>query len=212
MLQHLADVAHGTVPAQPAALSLARYVVKTPATWIVLLLVVVVWRMQWRPRYPGLVSSEQLYDLEEGLARIAQVLRAMTEVGLQEDLIIAVVQAVVGGAAWTRRVVEQGALEGSVRHVVRAVTGVGRLTYRVVEQGALEGSVRHVVRAVVNGGRFTHRVIEQEGLEGLLRHAVAATLKLAHVMRGWHTGKLRRNLTWVGVSLALAMLFMLVAW
>jgi NADH:ubiquinone oxidoreductase subunit 5 (subunit L)/multisubunit Na+/H+ antiporter MnhA subunit len=185
LLHHLVEVGHSALPANPTVLSLAQYVVTTPATWIVLLLVVVVWRMQWRPQRPILASSEQLYDLEEGLARIAQVLRAMIEVGLQEDLIVAIVQSVVSGAAWTRRVVEQGALEGSMRGIVRLAT---------------------------DGGRFTYRVIEQEGLEGLLRHTVSATLRLARVAQRWHTGRLRRNLVWIAVSLTAAMLFVLVGW
>jgi formate hydrogenlyase subunit 3/multisubunit Na+/H+ antiporter MnhD subunit len=212
LLHHLVEVGHGTLPTNPTIPALLRYGIASPAMWIVLLLVVVIWRMQWRPQRPVLAPSERLYDLEEGLARIAQVLRAIIEVDLQEDLIVAIVQAVVSGAAWTRRVIEQNALEGSMRGVVRLATDGAAWTRRVVEQGALEGSMRGIVRLATHGGRFAYRVIEQEGLEGLLRRMVSVTLELARAMQRWHRGKLRRNLVWVALSLAVVMLFVLVGW
>ena len=69
-----------------------------------------------------------------------------------------------------------------------------------------------IVRLATGGGRLTYRVIEQEGLEGLLRRMVSATLELARVMQRWHTGKLRRSLVWVALSLTAAVLFVLVGW
>jgi hypothetical protein len=41
-------------------------------------------------------------------------------------------------------------------------------------------------------------------LEGILRRAVSAALALGRRMQRWHTGRLRRNLLWVPVALALA--------
>ena len=58
------------------------------------------------------------------------------------------------------------------------------------------------MRGVVGGGRLTYRVLEQNGLEGLLRRAVRAVLATSRWMQRRHTGRLRRNLLWVTVSLA----------
>jgi len=71
-----------------------------------------------------------------------------------------------------------------------------------METRILDHSLVRVARAVAQGGHFTYRVIEQEGLEGLLRRTVQAALNLARVAQRWHTGKLRRNLVWIAVSLA----------
>jgi hypothetical protein len=53
--------------------------------------------------------------------------------------------------------------------------------------------------------------VEQQGLENLLRGVIQAALNLSRAMQRWHTGQLRRNLLWVLVALAVAMLA-LVAW
>jgi hypothetical protein len=47
-------------------------------------------------------------------------------------------------------------------------------------------------------------VLEQEGLEGLLRGTVRAVLAGGRRMQRWHTGRLRRNLSWVAACLVLA--------
>ena len=118
-------------------------------------LVLAVWRLQRRSRWQPLVPAqpaEEVYDLEEGLARAAQVLHDVVEVGLLEQI------------------------------------------------------VALVVRAVVDGAHVTYRVVEQDSLEGLLRRVVRAVLVLSRGLQRWHTGRLRRNLLWVAVSLALAVL------
>jgi len=141
-----------------------------------------VWRLQRRSRWEPLVlaqPAEEVYDLEEGLARAAQVLHAVIEVGIAEQIVALFVRAVVDGA---------------------------RLTHRVVEHKGLEGLLRHSVRAVVDGARVTYRVVEQDSLEGLLRRVVQAVLVLGRGLQRWHTGRLRRNLLWMAVSLALAVL------
>jgi hypothetical protein len=65
------------------------------------------------------------------------------------------------------------------------------------------------VRVVVDEARVTYRVVEHEGLEGFPRHSVQAVLALGRGLQRWHTGRLRRNLLWVAVSLALVALTLL---
>lgn len=125
---------------------------------------------------------EEAYDLEEGLARAAQVLRAVVEVGIAERIVGLVVRAVVSGArvAWT------------------------------VEHKGLEEITSRSARAVVDGALVAHRVVEREGLEGLLQRAVCIVVALSRVLQRWHTGRLRRNLLWVPIALALAVLTLVV--
>ena len=109
-------------------------------------------------------------------------------------------------ARWVRR--ERGVrrapratydpLEGILR-VARAVRGV-------IEVGILDRAVAISVRLVVGGARTTYRLVEQEGLEGLLRRIAEGVVGLSLRLKRRHTGLLRRNLMWVPISLALAIL------
>jgi len=126
--------------------------------------------------------GEEAYDLEEGLARAAQALRAVVEVGIAERIVALVVQAVVNSAraAWA------------------------------MEHKGLESLTRRTARAVMNGALTAHQAVEQQGLEGLLRRGVQAILMLSRGLQRWHVGRLRRNLLWIPIVLALAVLALVV--
>ena len=188
LLRHLSTVSHGTLPTLPTPLALLRYAATAPAMLMVTVLALATWRLRWRllrRARSGLPVSagqeeglpDQGIDLEEGLAQAARILRAVVEVGIQEQIIAVIVRGVVKGA---------------------------RLAQRGVEQGLLEGSVHWIARTAVGGGRWAYRVVEQEGLEGFVRRVVGAALSLGRGMQRWHTGRLRRNLLWVAISLAAA--------
>ncbi|MDY6875374.1 MAG: proton-conducting transporter membrane subunit [Chloroflexota bacterium] len=209
LTHHLATASRMALPTVPTLLALLRYAATTPALLVVLALVLAVW---WFQRYSGLsplVSAqpaEKVYDLEEGLAQAAQVLHAVVEVGILEQIVALTVRAVVGGARLTYRIVEREGLEGFLRASVRVVMDGARLTYRVVEREGLEGFLRGSVRVVVDEARLTYRVVEHEELEGFPRRSVQTVLALGRGLQRWHTGRLRRNLLWVAVSLALMVL------
>jgi len=172
------DVFHPPLPTFPALL---RYAATAPALLAVLVLSLAAWRLQRRSKQEplGVVEpAEEVYDLEEGLARAAQVLHSVVEVGIAEQIITLVVRTVVQGAraAWA------------------------------VEHRGLEGITSRSAQAVVNGAHAAHRVVEQEGLEGILRRAVHIITTLSRIFQRWHTGRLRRNLLWVPITLALAIL------
>jgi hypothetical protein len=173
------------LPSLPTLLTLLRYAATAPALLAVLALSLATWRLQRRSGQRPLVAVEpveEAYDLEEGLARAAQVLRAVVEVGIAERIVGLVVRAVVSGArvAWT------------------------------VEHKGLEEITSRSARAVVDGALVAHRVVEREGLEGLLQRAVCIVVALSRVLQRWHTGRLRRNLLWVPIALALAVLTLVV--
>ena len=182
LARHLAAASRMALPIMPTLPSLLRYAATTPALLVVMALALAVWGLQRRSRWGPLVPmqpAEEVYDLEEGLARAAQVLHAVIEVGIAEQIVALLVRAVVDGA---------------------------RVTHQVVEHKGLEGLLRRSVQVVVDGARVTYRVVEQDSLEGLLRRVVRAVLVLGRGLQRWHTGRLRRNLLWVVVSLALAVL------
>jgi hypothetical protein len=165
----------------PALTDLLRYALTAPALLAVLVLSLGAWRLQRRSGQKPLVAIESVeapYDLEEGLARAAQVLRDVVEVGIAERIVALVVRTVVNGArvAWT------------------------------VEHRGLEGAMNRSARAVVSGAHAAHRVVEQGGLEGILRRAVRTIMALSQAFRRWHSGLMRRNLLWVPLALALAVL------
>jgi len=186
LARHLAAASSMALPIIPTLPALLRYAATAPALLVVMALVLAVWRL-----LPPLSSppfgrkeggaAEEVYNLEERLSRVAQVLHAVVEVGIAEQIVTLAVRAVVNGA---------------------------RITYRVVERKGLEGLLRASVRTVVDGAHVTYRVVEHEGLEGFLQRAVRTVLVLSRGLQRWHTGRLQRNLLWVTVSLALAVLIM----
>ena len=183
LVRHLADASGMALPVIPTLPVLLSYVATTPAL-LVMAFILAAWWLQRRLEWSPLVlaqPAEEVYNLEEGLSRVAQMLRAVVEVGIAEKIVDLTVRAVVNGA---------------------------RVTYRVVEHKGLEGLLRTSVRTVVDGARVTHRVVEHEGLEGFLHRAVRTVLVLSRGLQRWHTGRLQRNLLWVTVSLALAVLIM----
>ena len=211
LTQHLAAASRTTLPAIPTLPALLRYAATAPALLVVMALVLAVWQLQRRSRLGPLVSAqpaEEAYNLEEGLTRTAQVLHAVVEVGILEQIVALTVRAVVDGARVIYRVVERDGLESLLRGSVRVVMDGARLTYRVVERDGLEGLLRGSARVVVNEARLTYRVVEHKGLEGFPRHSVQAVLALGRGLQRWHTGRLRRNLLWVAVSLALVALIL----
>lgn len=181
-LRFLSTASYAAWPALPRLVDLAGYVATRPALWIVALLSGAVWQLRRQAKLEPLEALDQAYDLEEGLARAARILRAVVEVGIQEQIIGLAVRAVVGGA---------------------------RLARRVIEQDVLEGSTTRLTRTIVLSGHVAYRVLEQEGLEGILRRTVQAILQLSQQAQRWHRGRLRRSLTWAAISLALAMLALL---
>jgi NADH:ubiquinone oxidoreductase subunit 5 (subunit L)/multisubunit Na+/H+ antiporter MnhA subunit len=188
----LAAVSHLTPPTLPTFPALLHHAVNSPAVLAVAALGLVAWQLQRRSKDRAFtivgmadrILTKETYDLEGGLRRAAQVLRAVVEVGIAERIATLVVQGVMSGA---------------------------RATWAVEYRG-LEGLVIRTARVVVDGARFAHRVVEQEGLEGLLRRGVQAVLTLSRVLQRWHTGRLRRNLLWVPIVLVLAVLALVYRW
>jgi hypothetical protein len=119
-----------------------------------------------------------MWDSEKGLARVATSIHAFVEVAILERTV-----------SWLRQ----------------AATGGARIVW-FVEYGILEGILHRSAQAVADGAGAAYQVIEQEGLEGILQRVVRAVLALSRKAQRWHTGKLRRNLLWVPVALALAIL------
>jgi NADH:ubiquinone oxidoreductase subunit 5 (subunit L)/multisubunit Na+/H+ antiporter MnhA subunit len=181
LLRYLIAASHMTLPTLPTFPALLRYAATAPALLAVLVLSLAAWRLQRRSKQEpsGVVEpAEEVYDLEEGLARAAQVLHSVVEVGIAEQIITLVVRTVVQGAraAWA------------------------------VEHRGLEGITSRSAQAVVNGAHTARRIVEQEGLEGVLRRAVRMITTLSRIFQRWHTGRLRRNLLWVPITLVLAVL------
>jgi hypothetical protein len=176
-----ADVTHATPPATPSLQSLTP---SLPALLVAVALTTLLWQLRRRPMPAALFqeTGRDMWDSEKGLARVAGTLHTVIEVAFLERAI-----------TWGKRAVTDGA------NIVW-----------VVEHGVLEGAIERSVQAVMRGAGVAHRTIEREGLEGVLRHAVSGVLALGRRMRRWHTGRLRRNLLWVPIALALAIIALVV--
>lgn len=91
--------------------------------------------------------------------------------------------------------------------LVRAATRVRDL----FERHLLEGMLHQTVHGVVRGSEFVYRWVERGALEGVLRKVVRSVCGLAQAGQRWHTGRLRRNLSWIVASAVLAVLVLLFA-
>jgi hypothetical protein len=112
-------------------------------------------------------------------------------------------------ARWIYGGVETGGLERLVVGVSAGLVGVARWLYTHVERGMLDQGLESLSQRTVAVTEETYVVLEQRGLEGLF-HAVARTLLAGSArLRRWHTGRLRVNLWWLILSLALALLWVL---
>jgi len=93
--------------------------------------------------------------------------------------------------------------EGEPVDLGEALTRAAQGLRLVVEVGLAEQVTGFVVRPVMGGSRLA-RSLEDDGLEGLLRLIVRSVLALSRALRRWHAGRLRRNVLWIPVALALA--------
>jgi len=212
LVRHLSTVSSMVVPDVPTLPDLLRFGTTAPALLVVVVVAMAVWRLRWRSRSTTLASaqsSEEAYDLAEGLARAAQVLHAVIEVGIAKQIVALAVRAVVDGARVAHRVVERGGLEGLLGRCARTVVNGAGVAHRVVEHGGLEGLLGRCARVVGDGAAATQRVVEREGLEGQLRGSVRSLLVASKGLQRRHTGRLRRNLLWMAISLLLAILLVL---
>ena len=139
LVEHLVVTAGIPPPDPPTLATLVRYIASAPALLLTLALVLVAWwlrrRSGIRVLVPAPASGDQQmdvgYDVEDALVQAARALHAVVEVGFLEQLVLAVVQSVVGGALLTHRLVEHGGLEGLMQRLVEGVLGLGRATKRM---------------------------------------------------------------------------------
>jgi NADH:ubiquinone oxidoreductase subunit 5 (subunit L)/multisubunit Na+/H+ antiporter MnhA subunit len=208
LVRFTADVTHTTTPATPTLQTLTT---SLPALLAAGVLTVALWQLRRRPILAAILqkTDRDMWDSEKGLARIAGTLRTVIEVTILERTVAWIKHAVTDSAriVW---IVEHGVLEGTLTWTKRAVTDGAKIVW-IVEHGVLEGVIDRSVQAVIDGAGIAYSTIEQEGLEGILRRAVSAALALGRRMQRWHTGRLRRNLLWVPVALALAILTLIIA-
>ena len=184
MLRHLSLIGHVELPTLPTALDLLRRVAIVPALLAIAIGVV---ESPLRRRFHAQLlwlrqRNERvwatIYDLEGWLARMARGLRVI-EVSIQEGLIPWIARGLVGGA---------------------------NALYRFVEQKILGDTPRWAMQTIVRIGKVDAQYVEQRGFEGILYHLAQGILASSRLVQRWHTGRLRRNLTWLAVSLTLAVL------
>jgi NADH:ubiquinone oxidoreductase subunit 5 (subunit L)/multisubunit Na+/H+ antiporter MnhA subunit len=181
----LTTTSHLELPPLPTLPALLQPASTVRALLLAIILSLIAQQLQRHVRWRAFAAPEPAeapHALGEGLVRAAQTLRAAVETGILERMVSLVARVVTNGA--------------------RAVWAI---------EGGLERFTHGIARTVADGSVVTYRMVEQQGLENLLRGVIQAALNLSRAMQRWHTGQLRRNLLWVLVALAVAMLA-LVAW
>lgn len=172
-----ADLSPITVP--PLSM-LGRHALALPAVWAVILAGWGLWQLQRRTgrqplTLPGV--SLQPYELEEVLARTAQVLHGIIEVGLLERTLTAAVGAVTGGSRLIYRVVEQQGLEGLQTTIARVLFVGSRLWHDAFEEQGVDRLMRGAARAVQVLAQGLYHIIEGEGFDDWLRKVVNAFMR-----------------------------------
>ncbi len=131
LTRHLMAIASIAPPTMPTLPALLGYTVTSPAILLVAGVTVIartLWQWTIQAPAPAAESTEEIYNLEEGLVRAARALRAVVEVGMLEGLVALFALGTVEGARFAYRVVEQEGLEGLLR---RAVQGIMELARRL---------------------------------------------------------------------------------
>jgi NADH:ubiquinone oxidoreductase subunit 4 (subunit M) len=175
--------------ALPTLRSLFRYLLSTPALWVVAALVVVVdlWGKE-RLRRSIPPARKDVPSLEAGELWLGRFSHAV------------------------RRTIEGQILEKGLAQGVYAVLRGSRLIHRYIEQGVLERMLVDGVRVTMHGSRLVYQHVEQATLEGALRRVVQGIVHVARVGQSLHTGRLRRNLLWIAASVVLALAVLLLVW
>ncbi len=193
LVQFLAPTMRLALPPAPTLPQLLRYLFTHPALIGTLLLALGYGLLvRWPPFRPWL---ERLDNLGR---TVSQLTGRVTLEG-----------ALFGLAGGLRRTVERGLLERFNRLVAQGVPALGRGVRRTVERGLLERFNRLVAQGVPALGRGVRRTVELGGLERFNRLAVQSARRLGEALRRLHTGRLRRNLLWGAISLALALIVLL---
>jgi len=106
--------------------------------------------------------------------------------------------------------VEINVLDLSITWMAQSVVGAARFLHRTVEINVLERSITWMTQSVVGAARFLHRTVEQDGLDAALRLMVQGTWHFSRWLQQRHTGRLRVNLTWIALTLVLAIVTLVV--
>ena len=72
-----------------------------------------------------------------------------------------------------------------------------------VEIKVLERGIKGITDGIMGAARLLYKTVEQGGLEALLRLTAQAAWGFSRWLQRLHTGRLRRNLTWITLALAL---------
>ena len=180
LARSLTHAAYMLPPPLPTAGTLVRYTATAPGILVVLLFTLTGLQLHGVRRLapaPGIYPGSEVVDLENALAKTAQAVHTVVEVWGAERL---------------------------VTLFTRGVTEAARLAW-FVEHNWLERLVQNTARSAMTGSLAVYRAVEERRLEGLLRLIVRSVLALSRALRRWHSGRLRRNLLWIPVALALAM-------
>ncbi|MEA3397301.1 MAG: proton-conducting transporter membrane subunit [Chloroflexota bacterium] len=79
-----------------------------------------------------------------------------------------------------------------------------------IEINVLERSITWLAQTIVEVARFLHQTVEQDGLDATLRAMVRGTWRFSRWLQQRHTGRLRVNLTWIILTLVLAVVTLVV--
>ncbi|NLE99620.1 MAG: hypothetical protein GX601_01440 [Anaerolineales bacterium] len=188
----------------PSALAILRYAATAPALPLVAVaaLGVLVLRRRLNDRAAGRASHAP-----ERLQTVTRALRSLIGgEGAQRAS-----ERAVTGAARLATAVERGGLEALLGCIGHLATKGPQLVYQTIEQGGLTRLLSRTANLVAAGSQVAYQAIEHGGLEALLGRVVATVLKVSRSMQAWHTGRLRRNLLYVTLMLAI-LVAALLAW
>lgn len=105
--------------------------------------------------------------------------------------------------------VEVRVLERGLDALAAGLMTFAQRLYRLIEIGALERSVDESAAGVVEASETVYQKVEQDGLEGSVRGLVRVVRAGSYALRALHVGRLRANLVWVALVLALMLALVL---
>jgi len=140
---------------------------------------------------------------------VASAVQRWIERGVLGGLVTTVARGALLASRAAHDVVERRLLGGIEGGVAEGVMGASKAAHGLIEERLLGGLEAGLARGVLKASQATHVLVERGTLDGSLRLGARLVRGLSRELRRRHTGRLRHNIAWLGVTLVALMVWVI---
>jgi hypothetical protein len=131
------------------------------------------------------------------------------ERGVLGGLVTRVARGALLASRAAHGLVERRLLGGIEDGITGGVMGVSKAAHGLVEERLLGGLETGLARGVLKASQAAHLLVERGTLDGSLRVGARLVQSVSGHLQRRHTGRLRHNIAWLGVTLAALMVWVI---